>query len=69
MALNLVSMMSRRYSSVFNQSGFLTTAGSILEQRQDLNLQWRRNGGGGGGGLESPLISGGAPLFLATQFF
>ena len=36
MALNSVSTMSRRHSSVFNQSRFSTT-GSILEQRQDLN--------------------------------
>ena len=36
MASSLVSTMSRQYSSVFNQSGFLT-AGSILDQRQDLN--------------------------------
>ena len=36
MASSSVSTMSRRYSSVFNRSGFLT-AGSILEQRQDLN--------------------------------
>ena len=33
MASNSVSMMSRRHSSVFNQSGFLTS-GSILEQRR-----------------------------------
>ena len=31
MASNSVSTMSKRHSSVFNQSGFLTT-GSILEQ-------------------------------------
>ena len=35
-----------------------------------LRCQWRRNGGGGGlRGLEPPLISGGAPLFLATKIF
>ena len=36
MASKSVSTMYWRHSSVFNQSGFLTT-GSILEQRQDLN--------------------------------